>query len=70
MVSRTAKIGIGMDVIGLMKLKPSPFSLETKPPDRIRIDIGGYSEIINAPIPKVVTGYASADPHGMATDIG
>ena len=59
-----------MDVIGLMKLEPSPFTLETKPPDRIRIDIGGDSEILNAPVPQGVTGYASTDPHGMATDIG
>jgi hypothetical protein len=70
MVSRTAKIRIGMDVIGLMKLEPSPFALETNPPDRIRIDIAGYSEILDAPVPQVVIGYASTDPNGMATDIG
>jgi hypothetical protein len=69
MVPGTAKICIGMDVIGLMKLEPSPFALKTEAPDRIRIDIGGYSEILNAPVPQVVTRYASTDPDGIASDI-
>jgi hypothetical protein len=70
MVPGTAKISIGMDIISLMKLEPSTFSLETKAPDRVRIDIGGYSEILNAPVPQVVTRYASTDPDGIAPDIG